>query len=152
MSTESDNTSKPAHPSGRQPPSIDDLKDVNISDGVKNVEGSSHKPNGSSVKQQYKHRTMCYYPVTEDELSNIASFNRISTVFFSFGSFLLGLTIDVSKDIYTSTDMVAETKAQMTAGAIAGVIVTIVCFCLGVYFQVLKNRQSNKIKSESSDD
>lgn len=152
MSTESDNTSRPARPARKKALSLDDITGVDISAGVKSVEGGSQKPNGSSVKHAYKHRTICYYPVTDDELSNIASFNRISTLFFAAGSFLLGLTIDVAKDVFTSQDMAAELKQQLTAGSIAGGVITLVCYGLGIYFQVLKSQQSNKIKTEASDD
>lgn len=152
MSTESDDTSKPARPSERKSPSIDDLKGVNISDGVKTVEGGSHKTNGSSVKHVYKHRTTCYYPVTENELDQISSFNRISTLFFAVGSFLFGFTVDVAKDIYTDSDMAADIQQHLTGGVIAGVLVSIVCFGLGAYFQKLKVNQSEKIKADASDD
>ncbi|UNZ50401.1 hypothetical protein [Agrobacterium tumefaciens] len=143
------NISKP--PDQTNPPNVGDLRSHDVSGGVKKVEGDP-KPNGSSIKIAYKHRAICYYPVTEDELDQITTFNRISGVAFAVGSFLLGLTVDVFKDLVTTTDLDAELKAQMTTASISTGILCLVCYGLGIYFLSVKSKQINKIKTEALDD
>lgn len=143
------NTSK--LPDQNNPPNVGDLRSHDVSDGVKKVEGDP-RPNGSSIRIAYKHRSICYYPVTEDELDQITTFNRVSGALFAVGSFLLGLTVDVAKDLLTTSDLTAELKSQMTTASISTGILCLACYGLGIYFLTVKSKQINRIKAEALDD
>jgi len=125
---------------------------VDVSGAVHEVEGTQQRANGSSVKPSYKHRTICYYPVTDDELDQLAAFNRVSAALFAAGSFILGWSLDVGKDLYFASDMDPSVRGNAVSAAVAGVVIAVVFFVVGVYFWNAKNKQSRRIKTESVDD
>lgn len=128
------------------------IKGVDVSGAVQEVEGGARLPNGSSVKPAYKHRTISYYPVTDDELDQIAAFNRVSATLFAAGSFILGWSLDVGKDLFFATDIEPSARNAAASAAVAGAVLAAVFFCVGAYFWNAKNKQSRRIKTESVDD
>lgn len=85
-------------------------------------------------------RDMKEYPLTEGELNELAYTGGFGTLFFSLAAFLLGLWIDVSKDIALSPEVSEAERAFWNAvkvgcliGAAVAVLIAVLMFWRGYH-------------------
>jgi hypothetical protein len=147
-------TNKPSETPRPQPkPSLAELAGLDLGGAVTAVEGGNKgASNGSAVHPKYHHRRIEYYPVTSDELKQLATFNRVATISFSVGAFFTGISVDLFKDLWLAVGIPKEIISDVWTINISAAILAVSCFALGgVMLYINRGQTSNIINKSFSD-
>lgn len=103
---------------------------------------------GSSVKPIYSERSMKCYAVTEMELNNLGFASLVSTIFSTAGAVLLGLAIDLFKDVQIDgkTGSGAQAAESLQGPLFVGAVI---CFAVAVLMLWRRRNMIELIRKES---
>lgn len=120
--------------------------DVDLSSAVAKTEGLE----GSRVEPVYQNRQMKCFSITESELQQINLANLGVTGFFSMGSGLFALWLDIFKDTKLSENVPAETVEILSWVQPLLLFSSISLFIFGFLIVLWRRQMLTIIKNESN--
>jgi hypothetical protein len=95
-------------------------------------------------------QNMKSYPLTEDQLENLADIGYLSTLFFSLSTALFSFAFSTWQNLSLSTAVNAEKIAVQTTVGWWTLIIAIVFFILGAFFLYKGRTSLKRIKNQVS--
>ena len=104
---------------------------------------------GSVFVLDYGRRRMKAYPITDGELNQLATIGIISVVCFSFAAGLLGVSIDIQKDLALAIDVPEAARGYWGAIRTATLIGSVVFAVFGGFLLLLGHTRRAGIKKST---
>jgi hypothetical protein len=108
------------------------------------------KLRGSNLSLQYGTQTMKAYPLTEDQLHQLAHLGTVSTVSFALASGFLGFALSTYQNTSLANDISSEKIAEWSVIMYFCFFLAAFFYIIGIVFKYIGHSRLGKIKSQTT--